>query len=246
MTNNTVRFDNRHPSELRTTRITPHYLAHAEGSVLMESGQTRIICAASIEDRVPPFLRGSGKGWVTAEYGMLPRSTSTRSARESSKDKVGGRTQEIQRLIGRSLRAVTRLEELGERTIWVDCDVIQADGGTRTASITGGFVAMTLALEKLYKDGLIDRIPIEDYVAAISVGIVDNIPLTDLAYEEDSKAEVDMNIVKTGNGRFIEIQGTAEGAPFDAKALSELLELSNTAIQTLIQMQQNIVGDILK
>ena len=177
---------------------------------------------------------------------MLPRSTSTRSARESSKGKVGGRTQEIQRLIGRSLRAVTRLEELGERTIWIDCDVIQADGGTRTASITGGFVAMTLALEKLYKDGLIDRIPIEDYVAAISVGIVDNIPLTDLAYEEDSKAEVDMNIVKTGNGRFIEIQGTAEGAPFDAKALSELLELSNTAIQTLIQMQQNIVGDILK
>ena len=246
MTNNTVRFDNRHPSELRTTRITPHYLAHAEGSVLMESGQTRIICAASIEDRVPPFLRGSGKGWVTAEYGMLPRSTSTRSARESSKGKVGGRTQEIQRLIGRSLRAVTRLEELGERTIWIDCDVIQADGGTRTASITGGFVAMTLALEKLHKDGLIDRVPIEDYVAAISVGVVNGVPLTDLAYEEDSKADVDMNIVKTGNGRFIEIQGTAEGAPFDAKALGELLDLSNTAIQTLIEMQQVIVGNILK
>ena len=246
MTNKTLRFDNRHSSELRKTQITPDYLAHAEGSVLMESGQTRIICAASIEDRVPPFLRGSGKGWVTAEYGMLPRSTSTRSARESSKGKVGGRTQEIQRLIGRSLRAVTRLEELGERTIWIDCDVIQADGGTRTASITGGFVAMTLALEKLHKEGLIDRVPIEDYVAAISVGIVDSIALTDLAYEEDSSAEVDMNIVKTGDGRFIEIQGTAEGSPFDAKALSELLDLANTSIQTLIQMQRDVVGDILK
>ena len=177
---------------------------------------------------------------------MLPRSTSTRSARESSKGKVGGRTQEIQRLIGRSLRAVTRLEELGERTIWIDCDVIQADGGTRTASITGGFVAMALALEKLHKEGLIERVPIEDYVAAISVGVVDGVPLTDLAYEEDSKADVDMNIVKTGNGRFIEIQGTAEGAPFDAKALGELLDLSNTAIQTLIEMQQVIVGNILK
>ena len=246
MTNKTVRFDNRHPSELRKTQIPPDYLAHAEGSVLMESGQTRIICAASIEDRVPPFLRGSGKGWVTAEYGMLPRSTSTRSARESSKGKVGGRSQEIQRLIGRSLRAVTRLEELGERTIWIDCDVIQADGGTRTASITGGFVAMTLALKKLHKEGLIDRVPIEDYVAAISVGIVDSIALTDLAYEEDASAEVDMNIVKTGDGRFIEIQGTAEGAPFDAKALSELLDLANTSIQTLIQMQRDVVGDILK
>jgi len=246
MTNNTVRFDNRHPSELRTTRITPHYLAHAEGSVLMESGQTRIICAASVEDRVPPFLRGSGKGWVTAEYGMLPRSTSTRSARESSKGKVGGRTQEIQRLIGRSLRAVTRLDELGERTIWIDCDVIQADGGTRTASITGGFVAMTLALEKLRKEGLIAQVPVEDYVAAISVGIVDSLPLTDLAYEEDSKAEVDMNVVKTGNGRFIEIQGTAEGAPFDSNALSEMLDLANTAIKNLIEMQRDIVGSFLK
>ena len=246
MTNNTVRFDNRHPSELRTTRITPHYLAHAEGSVLMESGQTRIICAASVEDRVPPFLRGSGIGWVTAEYGMLPRSTSTRSARESSKGKVGGRTQEIQRLIGRSLRAVTRLDELGERTIWIDCDVIQADGGTRTASITGGFVAMTLALEKLRKEGLIAQVPVEDYVAAISVGIVDSLPLTDLAYEEDSKAEVDMNVVKTGNGRFIEIQGTAEGAPFDSKSLSELLDLANAAIKNLIEMQRDIVGSFLK
>jgi len=246
MTNNTLRFDDRHPSELRSTRITPHYLTHAEGSVLMESGQTRIICAASVEDRVPPFLRGSGKGWVTAEYGMLPRSTSTRSARESSKGKVGGRTQEIQRLIGRSLRAVTRLDDLGERTIWIDCDVIQADGGTRTASITGGFVAMTLALEKLRKEGVIARVPVEDYVAAISVGIVGGLPLTDLAYEEDSKAEVDMNVVKTGDGRFIEIQGTAEGAPFDSTALNDLLNLANTAIKNLIEMQRDIVGSVLK
>lgn len=246
MTNNTLRFDDRHPSELRSTRITPHYLTHAEGSVLMESGQTRIICAASVEDRVPPFLRGSGKGWVTAEYGMLPRSTSTRSARESSKGKVGGRTQEIQRLIGRSLRAVTRLDNLGERTIWIDCDVIQADGGTRTASITGGFVAMTLALEKLRKEGVIARVPVEDYVAAISVGIVGGLPLIDLAYEEDSKAEVDMNVVKTGDGRFIEIQGTAEGAPFDSNALNELLNLANTAIKSLIEMQRDIVGSVLK
>jgi len=246
MTNNTLRFDDRHPSELRSTRITPHYLTHAEGSVLMESGQTRIICAASVEARVPPFLRGSGKGWVTAEYGMLPRSTSTRSARESSKGKVGGRTQEIQRLIGRSLRAVTRLDDLGERTIWIDCDVIQADGGTRTASITGGFVAMTLALEKLRKEGVIARVPVEDYVAAISVGIVGGLPLTDLAYEEDSKAEVDMNVVKTGDGRFIEIQGTAEGAPFDSTALNDLLNLANTAIKNLIEMQRDIVGSILK
>lgn len=221
-------------------------MTHAEGSVLMESGQTRIICAASIEDRVPPFLRGSGKGWVTAEYGMLPRSTSTRSARESSKGKVGGRTQEIQRLIGRSLRAVTRLDDLGERTIWIDCDVIQADGGTRTASITGGFVAMTLALEKLRKEGIIARVPVEDYVAAISVGIVGGLPLTDLAYEEDSKADVDMNVVKTGDGRFIEIQGTAEGAPFDSNALSELLNLANTAIKDLVEMQRDIVGSVLK
>ena len=246
MTNNTLRFDDRHPSELRSTRITPHYLTHAEGSVLMESGQTRIICAASVEARVPPFLRGSGKGWVTAEYGMLPRSTSTRSTRESSKGKVGGRTQEIQRLIGRSLRAVTRLDDLGERTIWIDCDVIQADGGTRTASITGGFVAMTLALEKLRKEGVIARVPVEDYVAAISVGIVGGLPLTDLAYEEDSKAEVDMNVVKTGDGRFIEIQGTAEGAPFDSTALNDLLNLANTAIKNLIEMQRDIVGSVLK
>lgn len=239
------RFDDRRPADLRETRITPHYLTHAEGSVLIEAGLTRVICTASIEDRVPPFLRGTGKGWVTAEYGMLPRSTSTRSAREASKGKVGGRTQEIQRLIGRSLRAVTRLDDLGERTVWVDCDVIQADGGTRTAAITGGFVALTLALETLRASNTIARLPIEDYVAAISVGIVGGRALADLAYEEDSNAEVDMNVVKTGDGRFIEVQGTAEGKPFGADALAELLALADDAITNLVAMQREIVGTFL-
>ena len=237
------RFDGRRPAELRATRITPHYLLHPEGSVLIEAGLTRVVCAASVEDRVPPFLRGKGSGWVTGEYGMLPRSTSTRSARESATGRVGGRTQEIQRLIGRSLRAVTRLKELGERTVWVDCDVIQADGGTRTASITGGFVALVLALEKLRETGVIARLPIDDYVAAISVGIVDGRPLADLAYEEDSQAEVDMNVVKTGNGRYIEVQGTAEGQPFDQAALDDLLGLAGSAINRLVAMQREIVGD---
>ena len=236
------RFDDRRPAELRETRITPHYLVHAEGSVLIEAGLTRVICAASVEDRVPPFLRGKGSGWVTGEYGMLPRSTSTRSTRESSAGRVGGRTQEIQRLIGRSLRAVTRLKDLGERTVWVDCDVIQADAGTRTASITGGFVALVLALEKLRASGVLARLPINDYVAAISVGIVNGRPLADLAYEEDSKAEVDMNVVKTGNGRYIEVQGTAEGQPFDRAALDELLALAGSAIDRLVAMQREIVG----
>jgi len=240
-----LRSDDRRPTDLRETRITPHYLTHAEGSALIEAGQTRVICAASIEDRVPPFLRGTGKGWVTAEYGMLPRSTSTRSTREASKGKVGGRTQEIQRLIGRSLRAVTRLDDLGERTVWVDCDVIQADGGTRTAAITGGFVALTLALETLRASSTIARLPIEDYVAAISVGIVGGRALADLAYEEDSNAEVDMNVVKTGDGRFIEVQGTAEGKPFGADALAELLALADNAITNLVAMQREIVGTLL-
>ena len=241
----TPRFDGRRAGELRKTRITPHYVVHAEGSVLIEAGLTRVICTASVEDRVPPFLRGKGTGWVTGEYGMLPRSTSTRSTRESSSGRVGGRTQEIQRLIGRSLRAVTRLKDLGERTVWVDCDVIQADGGTRTASITGGFVALALALQRLREAGTIARLPIDDYVAAISVGIVDGRPLTDLAYAEDSRAEVDMNVVKTGNGRFIEVQGTAEGQPFDRAALDNLLVLSEDAIDRLVAMQREIVGDFL-
>lgn len=239
------RFDGRSAAALRETRITPHYSVHAEGSVLIEAGLTRVICTASVEDRVPPFLRGKGSGWVTGEYGMLPRSTSTRSTRESSAGRVGGRTQEIQRLIGRSLRAVTRLKDLGERTVWVDCDVIQADGGTRTASITGGFVALALAVRKLHESGKIARLPIDDYVAAISVGIVDGRPLVDLAYTEDSQAEVDMNVVKTGNGRFIEVQGTAEGEPFDRAALDDLLSLAGDAIEQLVAMQHEIVGELL-
>ena len=238
--------DNRAVSELRETRITPDYLLHAEGSALIEAGRTRVICAASVEDRVPPFLRGQGRGWVTAEYGMLPRATSTRSVREAARGRVGGRTQEIQRLIGRSLRAVTRLKDLGERTIHVDCDVIQADGGTRTASITGGFVALALALDKLRADGVIARLPIEDYVAATSVGIVGGRAVADLAYDEDSRADVDMNVVKTGDGRFIEVQGTAEGEPFDRAALDSLLGLASDAIDRLIELQQSVVGNIVR
>lgn len=235
----------RAPNELRPTRITPHYLAHAEGSVLIEVGDTRVICAASVEERVPPFLRGTGKGWVTAEYGMLPRATTTRTTREASQGKVGGRTMEIQRLIGRSMRSVVRLEQLGERTVWLDCDVIQADGGTRTASITGAFVALVLALGRLREREVLRAIPVGDYVAATSVGIVGGMPLLDLAYEEDSKAEVDMNIVKTGDGRFIEIQGTAESEPFGAEALAGLLDLADQGIRRLIEDQRAIVGTIL-
>jgi ribonuclease PH len=218
---------------------------HAEGSVLIEVGRTRVICTASIEDKVPPFLRNSGKGWVTAEYGMLPRATTTRSGREAATGKVGGRTMEIQRLIGRSLRSVITLEHLGERTIWLDCDVIQADGGTRCASITGAFVALVLALGKLKRSGTLPTIPVTDYVAATSVGIVGGMPLLDLAYEEDSKADVDMNIVKTSDGRFIEIQGTAEAEPFGMDALTGLLALADKGINDLIARQQEIVAPIL-
>jgi len=239
------RFDNRAANVLRPTRITPHFLKHAEGSVLIEAGDTRVICTASVEDRVPPFRRNSGKGWVTAEYGMLPRSTTTRNQRESSAGRVGGRTHEIQRLIGRSLRAVTRLQDLGERTIWVDCDVIQADGGTRTASITGGFVALVLALQKMRAQNQISTMPVRDFVAATSVGIVDGQPLLDLAYEEDSRADVDMNIVQTGDGRFIEVQGTAEAAPFGRDALLALLDLAQGGIRQLNAMQREVVGALL-
>jgi ribonuclease PH len=241
-----TRLDGRAPDAIRATRLTPNYLMHAEGSVLIEVGQTRVICAASIEDRVPPFLRGSGKGWVTAEYGMLPRATSTRTTREASTGKVGGRTQEIQRLIGRSLRSVTGLAELGERTVWVDCDVIQADGGTRTASITGGFVALVLALERLREQGAVPRVPVTDYVAATSVGVVSNTPLLDLAYDEDSRADVDMNVVKTSDGRFIELQGTAEAQPFGRDALELLLVLADKGIRDLIEKQRDVIGKILK
>jgi ribonuclease PH len=241
-----MRSDNRAANQLRDTIITPHFLPHAEGSVLIEAGRTRVICTASVEERVPPFLRNSGKGWVTAEYGMLPRATSTRTQREASAGKVGGRTQEIQRLIGRSLRSVTHLPGLGERTIWIDCDVIQADGGTRTASITGAFVALALALETLRSRDVLHSIPLTDSVAAISVGIVDGEALLDLAYEDDSRAEVDMNIVKTGSGRFIEVQGTAEGQPFDRAALDVLLGLADQGIRQLTMTQRAIVGHLVK
>ncbi|HWF83660.1 MAG TPA: ribonuclease PH [Vicinamibacterales bacterium] len=241
-----MRFDNRPASQLRETILTPNYLPHAEGSVFIEAGRTKVICTASVEDRVPGFLRNSGKGWVTAEYGMLPRATNTRMQREAAQGKVGGRTQEIQRLIGRSLRSVTNLSALGERTVWLDCDVIQADGGTRTASITGAFVALALALEKMRARDMIRTIPLADYVAAISVGIVGGEPLLDLAYEDDSRADVDMNIVKTGNGRFIEIQGTAEAEPFGRDALLNLLDLADLGIKQLIEKQRAIVGHLVK
>jgi ribonuclease PH len=239
------RLNDRSPDELRPTTITPGYTMHAEGSVLIEVGNTRVICTASIDDKVPPFLRNTGKGWVTAEYGMLPRATSTRSGREAAAGKVGGRTMEIQRLIGRSMRSVVKLEHLGERTIWLDCDVIQADGGTRCASITGAFVALVLALGKLKRAAQLKTIPISDYVAATSVGIVGGMPLLDLAYEEDSKADVDMNIVKTSDGRFIEIQGTAEAEPFGTDTLTGLLALADKGITDLIAKQRAIVGPIL-
>src|ERR1051326_6455181 len=240
-----MRSDGRLDEQLRPTRITPNFSIHAEGSVMVEAGRTKVICRASVEDRVPPFRRNSGKGWVTAEYGMLPRATSTRTQREASAGKVGGRTQEIQRLIGRSLRSVTNLPALGERTVWVDCDVIQADGGTRTASITGAFVALALALEKMRERDMIRTIPLSDYVAATSVGIVDGEALLDLAYDDDSRAEVDMNIVKTGDGRFIEVQGTAEAIPFSRDSLNLLLDLADHGIKQLIEKQKAIVGHLI-
>ena len=240
-----MRADGRLPEQLRTTRITPNYLVHAEGSVLVEAGRTRVICTASVEDRVPPFRRNTGKGWVTAEYGMLPRATTTRMQRESTAGRVGGRTQEIQRLIGRSLRAVTKTEELGERTITLDCDVIQADGGTRTAAISGAFVALVLALQRLREQDQLRTMPVTDFVAATSVGIVDGTPMLDLAYTEDSTAEVDMNIVKTGGGLYIEVQGTAEALPFGRESLNRLLDLGDTGVRQLIAIQRNLVGPMM-
>ncbi|MEO8070642.1 MAG: ribonuclease PH [Acidobacteriota bacterium] len=241
-----TRLDGRLPDAVRPTTITPDITMHAEGSVQIDVGRTRVLCTASVEERVPPFLRGTGKGWVTAEYGMLPRATSTRTTREATSGKVGGRTQEIQRLIGRSLRSIMNMKELGERTLWIDCDVLQADGGTRTASITGGFVALVLALEKLRAQGSLAKVPVTDYVAATSVGIVAGTPLLDLAYDEDSKADVDMNVVKTAGGKFIEVQGTAEAQPFDRAELDALLELADVGIRTLVQRQRDVVGRFLK
>jgi ribonuclease PH len=237
------RTDGRAPSELRTTRLTPGFLAHAEGSVLIEAGRTRVICSASVEDRVPPFLRNSGKGWVTAEYGMLPRATSTRTQREATAGKVGGRTQEIQRLIGRSLRSVTRLAELGERTIWIDCDVIQADGGTRTASITGAWIALYDCLKWMESRSMIkvERV-LKDHVAAISCGIFANQPVIDLDYLEDSSAETDANFVMTGAGGIVEIQGTAEGTPFSEEEFTSLLQLAKAGIGELVAMQKQAIA----
>jgi len=240
-----MRSDSRAPNQLRDTTLTPNYLPHAEGSLFIEAGRTRVICTASVEERVPPFLRNTGKGWVTAEYGMLPRATNTRMTREASTGKVGGRTQEIQRLIGRALRSVVNLPALGERTIWVDCDVIQADGGTRTAAITGAFVALALALETLRGRDVLRTIPLTDYVAATSVGIVDGEALLDLAYDDDSRAEVDMNVVKTGDGRFIEVQGTAEALPFGRESLDTLLDLADHGIRQLVEKQRAIVGHLI-
>src|SRR5215207_3017158 len=233
-----ARTDGRAHDELRPVQITPGFLSYAEGSVLIEMGNTRVVCAASLEDRVPPFLRNSGQGWLTAEYAMLPRSTQTRSAREIGRGGPSGRTHEIQRLIGRSLRAVADMKVLGERTLTIDCDVLQADGGTRTAAITGAYVAFALASNQLLKSGKISRPLATDQVAAISVGIVNNTPLLDLKYDEDSRAEVDMNVVCTGDGRFIEVQGTAEGAPFSRKEMDELLALAAIGVGNLILIQR--------
>jgi ribonuclease PH len=236
-----MRSDGRKDKQLRPILITPGYIKHADGSVLIEVGDTRVICTAKLEDRVPPFLRNSGKGWITAEYGMLPASSQERIARESSRGKVGGRTHEIQRLIGRSLRAIADLKIFGEKTVWIDCDVIQADGGTRTASITGAYVALAQAVGCWIKNGIIEQTPVRDAVAAVSIGIVDGKVLLDLNYEEDSRAEVDMNIVMTGSGKFIEVQGTAEHAPFTRKKLDRLTEIAQQGIRELIKAQKKIL-----
>lgn len=229
--------------QMRPVRIIPGFLKHPDGSVLIETGDTRVLCSAMVEERVPPFLKGSNTGWVTAEYSLLPASTETRSPREAARGKISGRTSEIQRLIGRSLRGIVDLDKLGERTIWIDCDVIQADGGTRTASVTGSFVALYLALKKLKDNGTIESIPIKDYVAATSVGIVEGIPVLDLEYVEDSAADVDMNVIMTGRGDFVEIQGTGEKSVFSRQDLDALLGLAQKGIQELIALQKNILEE---
>ncbi|HTS10970.1 MAG TPA: ribonuclease PH [Candidatus Limnocylindrales bacterium] len=236
-----MRADGRAPADLRPVKITPDFITHAEGSVLIEAGRTRVICTATVDDGVPSFLKGTGKGWVTGEYGMLPRATEERTARESTRGRQSGRTLEIQRLIGRTLRAVTDLKALGERTVWVDCDVIEADGGTRTASVTGAFVAMALGLERMVAAGILRSVPLSDSIAATSVGIVDDQPLLDLAYEEDSRAQVDMNVVMTGTGRFVEVQASAEGRPYTGQELQQLLELAAGGIRHLSEVQQDLL-----
>ncbi len=238
-----MRPSQRKPDQLRSIRITRHYTKHAEGSVLIECGDTKVICTASVEERVPPHKKGSGEGWVTAEYGMLPRSTGERMSREAAKGKQSGRTQEIQRLIGRSLRAVVDLGKLGERTIQIDCDVIQADGGTRTASITGAFVALHDAVSGLMGKGLIKETPLRDFVAAISVGIYEGMPVLDLDYVEDSACDTDMNVVMLGNGHFVEVQGTAEGHPFTREEMDTLLELAKNGIAQLVEKQRAALAE---
>jgi ribonuclease PH len=239
-----ARSNGRHNEELREIRITRDFLRYPKGSVLMELGNTRVICTAALEAGVPPFLRDSGRGWLTAEYSMLPMATPERNLRESSRGRVGGRTHEIQRLIGRSLRAITDLNAFGERTMYIDCDVIQADGGTRTASITGSFIAMVDAFRSLKNDGIIERIPVTDYVAAISAGVVDGDVLLDLDYDEDSQAHVDMNIVMTRSGRFIEVQGTAEQEPFHRDDLNRIIDVASRGIITLTDRQIELLGDL--
>jgi ribonuclease PH len=237
-----MRIGGHEPDSLRDVKITRNYIKHAEGSVLIEFGDTKVICNASVEESVPPFLRGKGTGWVTAEYSMLPRATQTRSPRESSKGKVGGRTHEIQRLIGRSLRAITDLPLLGERTIFIDCDVIQADGGTRTASITGAYIALADAVRKLVNEGVIDKSPLKEAVAAVSVGIVNGSPLLDLNYQEDSSAEVDMNFVMTSSNRFVEVQGTAEITPFSLEEMDTMRSFAINGINRLFEIQKEALG----
>jgi len=237
-----ARVDGRAARDLRPVRMTPGFIEHAEGSVLIEMGRTRVICTASVEEGVPRWLKDQGRGWVTAEYGMLPRATDTRSDREAARGKVGGRTMEIQRLIGRSVRSVVDMAALGERTVLLDCDVIQADGGTRTASITGAWVAFAIACRGLLERGLVARDPVKDAVAAVSVGVVGGLELLDLCYQEDSRADVDMNVVMTGRGDFVEVQGTAEGEPFARETLARLTDLAAEGIERLVRMQREIVG----
>ena len=233
-----MRVDNRQPGEMRPVEIVPDYLLTAEGSALIKVGHTQVLCAASVEDTVPPFLRNSGKGWITAEYSMLPRATARRTPREVTKGRPSGRTHEIQRLIGRSMRAVLDMAALGERTVLIDCDVLQADGGTRTASITGAYVALRLALQKLVRHGAIKTMPLKESVAATSVGMVTGEPMLDLCYEEDSRAEVDMNVVMTAGGRFVEVQATAEHVPFDDEQMARLIALARTGIAQLTELQK--------
>lgn len=238
------RIDNRKVDQIRPVKITPNYLLHPDGSVLIEMGLTKVICTAMVEEKVPPFLKGKESGWVTAEYSMMPGSTQQRKIRAAAKGKIDGRSQEIQRLIGRSLRSIVNLDKLGERTVWIDCDVIQADGGTRTASITGAYVALMMALDKLKIQGLIEELPVKESVAAISVGIVDDEAVLDLCYAEDSTAKVDMNLIMTGDGRFIELQGTGEEAPFTREELNTMMSYGEKGIRELIQIQNEVLKSV--